>query len=86
MASISDWLARNGCSGEAEKTEHGESYCETWSECDAGVEVTHCTLTGMGHCWPGGNPDLCLSFFGPPSDAIEANEVMLDFFEAHPLP
>ena len=31
----------------------GMAQCETWDECDGGAAVTFCSITGMGHCWPG---------------------------------
>src|SRR5690606_18885124 len=52
--SIENWVGRNGCEGEPTREDKGDnSYCESWTSCEAGVEVTHCTLVDMGHCWPG---------------------------------
>jgi hypothetical protein len=30
----------------------GSTKCVTNQTCNAGTEVTFCTVTGMGHCWP----------------------------------
>ena len=43
------WLVLNNC-----KTSTSESFgvftCETFNDCDAGVETTHCVGAGVGHC------------------------------------
>ncbi len=64
-AAIEQWAALDGCPGDPVRTDHGGSYCETWSGCSAGTEVTLCTLDPMGHCWPGGSETLCLGPIGP---------------------
>ena len=76
------WAARNGCDAQSEVVlEQGDAQCERWPGCEAGVEVSLCTL-GHGHCWPGGG--LCL--FGTKSDAIDASEMIATMFDAQPLP
>ena len=83
--SIGQWKERNGCTGDADRTDFGDSYCETWS-CDAGTELTSCTITGMNHCWPGNPltiPGFCAS--GGLSD-IDATPMIFDFFERFTLP
>ena len=84
--SMDAWVARNGCTGAPERTDHGASYCETWSKCSAGVIVKRCTITGMNHCWPGVPlvlPGFCAS--GGLMD-IDANQVMYDVFQNTTLP
>lgn len=77
------WAARNGCQAAAQVTfDQGDTRCETWPGCDAGVEVTLCTIEGGGHCWPG-NP-ACL--FGRSTTVLHASEVLAAMFEAQPLP
>ncbi|MBN1770354.1 MAG: prolyl oligopeptidase family serine peptidase, partial [Deltaproteobacteria bacterium] len=80
------WADRNGCAETLARTTHGDSYCETYTDCDGGVEVGFCSLDGMGHCWPGGSRSLCLSYLGPYSDDVDANETMWEFFLRHPRP
>jgi polyhydroxybutyrate depolymerase len=80
------WATRNGCTGAPERTAYGNSYCETWSKCSAGVIVKRCTITGMNHCWPGSPlvlPGFCES--GGLTD-IDANQVMYDVFQSTTLP
>ncbi len=86
VASIDGWVARNGCDPEFAQEDFAGGHRRTWSGCEGDVGVGLCTLDPMGHCWPGGDPDLCLVIFGEYSEAIDANETMLDFFEQHPLP
>jgi polyhydroxybutyrate depolymerase len=40
------WKSINGCSGSPSTT---LEYCETYTQCSAGVEVTLCSLPGTGH-------------------------------------
>jgi polyhydroxybutyrate depolymerase len=86
VASIDGWVATNACDAEFAQEDFEGGNCRTWSGCDADVGVGLCSLDPMGHCWPGGDPDLCYVFLGTHSDAIDADETMLDFFEQHPLP
>jgi polyhydroxybutyrate depolymerase len=79
-----EWAARNGCDATSTVTfSQGDASCETWSNCDAGADVTLCTLTNGGHQWPGGNSA------GPAGTInmdIFASAALLDFFDAHPMP
>ena len=77
------WASRNGCSPVPEVVfDQGDIQCETWPGCDAGVEVTLCTVEGGGHCWPG-NPS-CL--FGSSSVELHASEEIAMMFDEQPLP
>jgi len=71
-------LARkDGCSKTPEVTlQQGAVTCETYSGCDAEVDVTLCTIEGMDHCWPGRS--LCS---GPSTTEISANQAMWELFE-----
>ncbi|MFW5875513.1 MAG: alpha/beta hydrolase family esterase [Myxococcota bacterium] len=84
------WADRNGCDATPEETfRNGDAHCDSWSGCDADVEVTLCTIDGMGHCWPGSETgeSICPSFgFGPGSLDIDANAHMWDLFVDSPLP
>lgn len=77
------WAARNGCSASSEVTfDQGDMLCETWPGCDAGVEVSLCTIDGGGHCWPGNGS--CL--FGHSSTELHASEVIATMFDQQLLP
>jgi polyhydroxybutyrate depolymerase len=80
---MADWAARNGCSPTSEVTfAQGDTSCETWPGCDDGVEVSLCTIEGMGHCWPGNAS--CL--FGASNTDLHASEVVAEMFMEHTLP
>ncbi len=84
VQTATDWAARNGCASASTVTfQQGDAECETWTGCDAGADVTLCTLTGGGHQWPGGNSA------GPGGTInmdIFASAALLDFFDEHPMP
>jgi polyhydroxybutyrate depolymerase len=80
---MQDWAVRNGCSPLSEVTfDQGDVVCRTWPGCDAGVEVSLCTVAGGGHCWPGNGS--CL--FGYSTTDLHASEVIADMFESQVLP
>lgn len=75
-----EWAVSNGCGPDpTETTMYGKSRCERWTDCADGVEVELCTLEDMGHCWPGGSEQLCISVIGPYSDDVDANAHMWSF-------
>lgn len=77
------WADRNGCSPVSEITfDQGDLRCETWPGCDAGVEVTLCTVDGGGHCWPGNAS--CL--FGYSTTELHASEEIAGMFDEQLLP
>jgi polyhydroxybutyrate depolymerase len=81
-ATMAGWAARNGCDATSEIVfEHNDVVCETWPNCDDGVEVTLCTFEG-GHCWPGNAS--CI--FGSSTTTISASERIADLFDQFSLP
>ncbi|MFM7243220.1 MAG: alpha/beta hydrolase family esterase [Planctomycetaceae bacterium] len=56
----------------------------TWGPGDAGSEVVFYRIEGGGHVWPGRTPDSFL--LGPAVPSLDANELIWQFFEKHPLP
>jgi polyhydroxybutyrate depolymerase len=81
---VDAWIDRNGCSDVSETTvDNGEVECNTWNDCDAGVEVTLCTITGGGHTWPGGET---IPGLGHVTEDIIANDAMWTFFQRFELP
>lgn len=75
------WAAHNGCALQPQELPaSGASAPLLWTDCDAPIELLR--IANGHHDWPGGENDcgdVC-----PPSD-ISATEMMLEFFEAHPL-
>ena len=82
-ASFHDYAAVAGCTGDPVRTAYGDSHCDVYESCDDGVRVGLCTLVGMDHCWPGGEPPrrLCETFVGAYSTDLNANEVLWDFLD-----
>ncbi len=80
---LQGWADRNGCTGPAKSSfTHGAAHCETHSGCKDDVEVTLCTIDGMGHCWPGQS----YFPFGQSSTDISANQRMWELFQKFALP
>lgn len=68
------------------KTKDGlETRREMYSACRNGTEVALYTVVGGGHNWPGGE-HLPRIFAGRMSLDLDANEVIWQFFQVHPLP
>jgi polyhydroxybutyrate depolymerase len=85
---VDRWAKVDGCTGTAVETYNnmGSTKCVTNQTCTAGTEVTFCTVTGMGHCWPedtqcgpGGGPMYGVTDF-------KASPMMWEFFQKHPMP
>lgn len=73
---VDSWATRNGCTDTAEVTHMmGDTTCETRDACDAGAEVTLCTIEGFGHWWPGNGSDV----------GIDATDAMWTFFSRFSL-
>ena len=68
------WVTLNSCSTSKSKS-IGVFDCETYTDCAAAVETTHCIGAGVGHCWPG----TAFSLYGCNQD-LDASQYILDFF------
>lgn len=81
--SISFWLDANGCAlqPETETQADGNIVIDNYSGCEGGVEVVLVTIVDGGHAWPGASRGLVSD---QPTQDISANEMMLEFFLAHP--
>ena len=83
-----DWASQDGCSSKATTSQPDPGVTLTkYSGCKGEANVELYTITGEGHEWPGG-PHLIRALtrvLGPQSNAIDANNTMWSFFEAHPL-
>jgi polyhydroxybutyrate depolymerase len=80
---VTRWATVNGCNMTPVETynNQGSTKCVTYQGCKDGVEVTFCTVTGMGHCWP--EDTRCGPGGGP---MFKASPMMFEFFQKHPLP
>jgi polyhydroxybutyrate depolymerase len=78
------WSQRSGCGGaEVTTYQKGDSSCVTRPGCRGGSESTLCISNLGGHTWPGGFP---VPVLGHTTRDMNATEMMLDFFERHPMP
>lgn len=81
------WARLNGCDQDPDTTisEDGKAMRQRWWDADSDMEVILWTTRKGKHSWPGGRgvPAPAVAF---PSRAIDANELMWEFFKAHPKP
>jgi polyhydroxybutyrate depolymerase len=78
---LAAWAALNGCSGPPSRRAPAPGILRSAWHCPHGSAIALLTVAGGGHTWPGAAPDPAL---GATSTAISANDVILDFFAAHP--
>lgn len=82
--SVGRWREIDGCGVTGEVVYNvGDSECVSANGCADGSDVVLCTIDGGGHQWPGGQP---LPGGGVVTMDLDATNVMLDFFEEHPMP
>jgi polyhydroxybutyrate depolymerase len=86
--SIATWLKVDGCPDKpASVTRKGQAERTAYGPCRDGSEVILWKLEDGGHAWPGGETTLLEKpIVGPVSRSIQASDLMLDFFEKHPMP
>jgi len=85
---ITGWVERNHCRNETAGTyERGGARCRTYQGCERGGDVTLCTIDGGGHMWPGREYPtwLRLACGGSATEDLIANDLIWDFFQAHPM-
>jgi polyhydroxybutyrate depolymerase len=81
----SKWAERNGCTDKPRETfKKDDVTCMTQDKCNAGAEITVCTVDGGGHTWPGSK--AVMIGLGKITQAINATDAMWDFFQKHPMP
>ena len=84
---IKKWVAMLGCAPEPhviydQDGVHGTAY----TACRDHAEVEFYTVAGMGHFWAGGKSHLPERVIGKSSDAINATDLIWEFFRRHPVP
>jgi polyhydroxybutyrate depolymerase len=81
MAQFSFWAHANGCKVEPKKSE--EARWTLWTgDCPNKADVALYLVKDNGHAWPGGQPGS--SRGDAPSTAMDATDVIWQFFKAHP--
>ncbi len=75
------WVGHNGCPADPDVSQPADNVeLRSW-KCDQG-DVEFYVMHDVGHVWPGG--DQSAGGVGPATDAINANQLMWEFFRAHP--
>jgi polyhydroxybutyrate depolymerase len=78
---VAQWVSHNGCPSDPVVSAPAEGVeLRSW-KCTGG-DVGFYVIEGAGHVWPGG--DQSLGGVGPATDAVNASEVMWEFFRTHP--
>ncbi len=76
-ATAARWASLNGCAAPPKRiVEVPGAYCDLYAPCKAETEVQLCVTETGGHLWPGAGK----SRGDTPSQAINANDVMWEFF------
>ena len=78
------WAGLNGCTVNNDTVYHetGEYLFKVWTQCDNDADIHLYVTYDGGHSWPGGEKG---SIFGdPPSEKINADDLMWSFFLQHP--
>ncbi|VVB98426.1 Esterase PHB depolymerase [uncultured archaeon] len=80
---IKFWRNTDGCAANGNISyQKGDASCTSYS-CSQGTEVEFCTVTGMGHAWPSGNPTLA-NIVGEVSFDISFDQIW-EFFQRNPM-
>jgi len=88
-SAVGRWAANDGCAAPAATSRPAPGVVLTdYEACAESAAVRLYAVDGMGHEWPGGPPvtPALSARLGAQSDAINANAVMWEFFEAHRAP
>jgi polyhydroxybutyrate depolymerase len=83
-AMVDRWRSLNRCGAGRRVERHGKALIETAEAGPEGADVVLCTVEGMGHQWPGGEP-YDTRIFGPGSTDVSATDLAMGFFERHRL-
>jgi len=82
--SLKEWERMLGCGPEVQTARSKGVLEVAYDQCAKGGEVEYYRVDGLGHIWPGGKNRLPEKFVGKPSDALNATDVIWEFFKAHP--
>ncbi len=75
------WVEAFACPGPPEVTDGETATVSFWPECEGGASATLIVLKGADHPWPGSEPPrIRLPNQGVPSQAMDATEVLVQFF------
>lgn len=77
---VATWRAANRAAAVAQVTRKGAVKTERWPPGPSGAEVVLVTIEGQGHVWPGGDAILPAHMVGHDVGALEATDLIWDFF------
>lgn len=79
------WAKRNGCKTAPAEEQVASDVTLITFACPKGAEAELYRVDGGGHSWPGSAfSEQVASVIGPTTKSISANELMWEFFQAHP--
>ncbi len=82
-----EWAAHNGCASVAMEEQVTQNVrLVRYQDCDEGATVELYAIDGGGHQWPDARFEFQPQNFGTATHEISANDLIWDFFVAHPLP
>ncbi|MCH7837785.1 MAG: hypothetical protein IIC26_04685, partial [Chloroflexi bacterium] len=82
-----EWAAHNGCDSVAVEEQVTENVrLVRYQACDEGATVELYVVEGGGHTWPDATLDFPEDVLGVTTHEISANDLMWEFFVAHPVP
>jgi polyhydroxybutyrate depolymerase len=86
--SLGEWAVIDGCAGPARGEPVSPSVTVVrYDDCREGSAVELFVVDGGGHTWPGSTLSKASEpVLGETTDEINADEVIWQFFQAHPLP
>ncbi len=79
------WSDKAGCTNPGVVEVSNNRYTlTTWTGCNNNVTIKYYLTKDGGHSWPGGKAGSVIG--DPPSTAINANDLLWEFFQQHSLP
>lgn len=83
LTNMEGWATGAGCATEPEVTPMGDDVeHRVYPGCDEGLDVELYTVLGGGHTWPGS--EIVIGLPEWTTDTVDATQLALDWFEAHP--
>ena len=83
---VATWASLDGCDSEPTETTIADDVTLVSYDCAEPTNVELYIVDGGGHSWPGSEASAGIeSIVGPTTFSIVANDVMWEFFLAHPL-
>lgn len=80
---VSNWVRRNNCNTTPERVLKVDgAYCDLYTGCAADTQVKLCVTETGAHSWPGGRKPGGIKSKAPTSKAIDANDMMWNFFNS----